>query len=65
MDEQHDGHGGELLGAGSEAEIRLCIDLSEGAEVANAVAAFESGSAIFADEDGYAGRSFIRECGKD
>jgi len=52
MDEEHDGHGGELLGAGREAEICLRIDFGAGAEVADAVAAFENGVAIFTDEYG-------------
>ncbi len=53
-DEQHDGHGGELLGAGGEAEIGFRVDFGEGAEFASAIAALECGAAIFADEDGEA-----------
>ncbi len=52
VDEQHDGHSGELLGAGSQAEIGLRVDFGEGVEFARAIAAFEYGAAIFADEDG-------------
>ncbi len=61
MDEQHDGHGGELLGARGEAEVGVRVDLGERAKFADAVAAFEHGAAIFADEHGDAGRFIIRE----
>src|ERR1035441_9359041 len=35
MDQQHDGHGGELLGDGGQAEIGLPVDFGGGAEVAD------------------------------
>ena len=44
--EQHDGHGGELLGEGSKPEIRMCVDLRFQTEIADAVTAFEHGAAI-------------------
>src|SRR5260370_10625751 len=65
MDKQHDGHRGELLGAGGEAKIGLRVDLGERAEVADAVAAFERGAAIFADEHGDARKFVIRESRKN
>jgi hypothetical protein len=65
MDEQHDGHGGELLGAGSEAEVGLRVDFGEGAEFAGAIAAFECCVAIFADENGEARGVCIGEGGEN
>jgi hypothetical protein len=59
VDEQHDGHGGELLGAGGEAKVGLRIDCGEGAEFASAVAALEYGATIFADEDRETGRFVV------
>src|SRR6202011_581439 len=48
-----------------EAEIGLRVDFGGGAEVADAVPAFECCAAIFADQDGEAGRFVIRERSKD
>src|ERR1700738_4134087 len=47
VDEQHDGHGGELFGAGSETEVGVGVDFWGAAQVADAVAAFEKFFAVF------------------
>ena len=41
VDQEHDGHGGELLGERREAEIRVGIDLRQRSQIADAVAALE------------------------
>lgn len=49
VDEEHDGHGGELFGAGGQAEVGVGVDFCGGVEVAEAVAAFEKFLAVFQD----------------
>jgi hypothetical protein len=65
VDEEHDGRRGELLGAGGEAEVGLGVDVVEGAEVADSVAALEDGAAMVADEDCESGGGPIGEGGED
>src|SRR5690348_3686261 len=55
MNEEHDGDGGELFGAGGEAEIRARINRQIGAQVAHAVDVFEKRATILADENSEAG----------
>lgn len=54
VDEQHDGHGGELFGAGGEAEVSCGVDFRARRRFAKAVAALEDDAIVFADEDGEA-----------
>src|ERR1700758_688362 len=56
MDEEHDSHGGELLGDGREAEIGVLVNSVERAEIGYAIAALEDRAAIFDDNDGRTGR---------
>ena len=56
MDEEHDGHGCELLGDGREAEIGVLINLVERAEIGYAIAALKDRAAIFDDNDSRTGR---------
>src|ERR1039458_1207871 len=61
MDQQHGGHGGELLGERRQPEIGLLVDFGGGAEVADSIAALEERAAVVADQDGQAGRLRIGE----
>src|SRR5215469_7547937 len=54
--EKHDGHGGELLGAGGQAEIRDGVDFGPGVEVVDAVAALEDYAIISPYKNGDTGR---------
>lgn len=65
VDEQHDGHGGELLGAGGEAEVCNGVDFCVRAQIAHAVAAFEDGTTVLADEDGKTRRVGLSGAGED
>ena len=56
LHQEHDGHGGELLCKGSQAEIRVRIDFRFCAEIAHTVAMFEDGFAILAYQRGEARR---------
>ena len=66
MDQKHDRHGGELLGAGREAEVGGVVDRSKRAEVSDAVTVPERGVIVLSDEDresGSAGTCERREDG--
>ena len=56
MDEEHDGHGCELLADGREAEIGVLINLVERADIGYAIAAVKDRAAIFDDNDSRTGR---------
>src|SRR4029077_5913221 len=55
MDEEHDSHGGELLGNGRDAEICVFVNFVERAEVSYAIAALEDRAVIFDDNDSRTG----------
>ena len=65
MHQEHDGHGGELLGERRETEIRDGVDLRQRSQVPNAVAALKDRSPILADEDGKPRSSCARKRGED
>jgi hypothetical protein len=54
VDQQHDGHGSELLGAGGEAEVGGLVDGREAVEVGDAIALFKHCAAVLFDQDGHA-----------
>ena len=56
MDQQHYGHGCELLGERSEPEIRMRVDLGFRTEIAYAVTMLENGPTICSHQNGKAGR---------
>ena len=55
MDQQHYGHGCELLGERSEPKICVRIDCHFRVKITHAVTAFENELAIFSHQNGKAG----------
>ncbi len=65
VDEQHDGHGGELLGEGRKPEVRVCVDFRVSAQVRVAVAFFKRGAPVLANEHRQSGRVFLGDGTED
>ena len=64
MDEQHDGHSGKLFREGSQAKIRVRVNLGFRTEIAHTVPALEHRAAILAHQHGEAGRLIIGDRAK-
>src|SRR5215469_2102270 len=65
MYQQHYRHGSKLLGDGCQPKISKLVDLVEGSEAGNAIAALKHGSAGFADQYSAAGSIVRFETGKN
>ena len=50
--QQHDRHGGELLGARCQAEIGVRVDLAPGTQIGYAIATLEHDYSVLDDEHG-------------
>src|SRR5215469_2135218 len=65
MCQEHYRHGSKLLGEGCQPKIAKFVDLIEGLETGNTIAALKHGSAGFADQYSAAGRIVRFETGKN
>src|SRR5215469_5233465 len=65
MYQEHYRHGSKLLGERCQPKIGKLVDLVQGLETGNAIAALKHGSAGFADQYGAAGSIVRFETGKN
>ena len=64
MDQQHDCHGRELLGAGGEAKVGVGVDLRERTQVGHSVPALEYDPALLKYKHSDTGRASRIDFGK-